>query len=141
MDILITIGIIAFVLLRAYSKSKRKSQKQPQPKPQRPSFPQPTVESEPIWETLEEVFQDNEVKTPASVEETPKNDSYFTYENLEPEINEEPHAEESTSVKDVEMNVQNIEGENEKTPQFSFTQEEILKGVIYSEILKNPYNQ
>ena len=81
------------------------------------------------------------MKTPTSVEEIPKNDSYFTYENLEPEINEEPHAEESTPVKDVEMNVQNIEGENEKIPQFSFTQEEILKGVIYSEILKNPYNQ
>ena len=140
-DVLITIGIIVFVLLRAYSKSKRRSQKRSPNKPYTPPFPQTKVESEPIWETLEESFQDDEVKMTTSYEETPKNDTYFTYESLEPDINEGTQAKDSSSVKDVENSVQNIEGENENSLQISFGKEELMKGVIYSEILKNPYNQ
>lgn len=130
-DILITIGVIAFVLLRAYGKSKKKKHS---------PFPQPTVESEPIWETIEDEYGDGEVKNQTSYEEIPKNEEYFTYENLEPEMNDEKRTAGSSSIQDVEMNVQNIERESENLPQFSFDKEELMKGVIYSEILKRPYN-
>ena len=139
-DTLITIGIIAFVLLRAYSKSKRKAQQQAQRKPKPSPFPQPTVMSEPEWETLEADYQEEEAKPPTSCEEIPKNNPYFTYENLEPEINEETSAVKSCSGSDVEINVQNIEDEERKKMQISLDMEDLYKGIVYSEILKRPYN-
>ena len=139
-DTLITIGIIAFVLLRAYSKSKRKAQQQAQRKPKPSPFPQPTVMSEPEWETLEADYQEEEAKPPTSYEEIPKNNPYFTYENLEPEINEETSAVKSCSGSDVEINVQNIEDEERKKMQISLDMEDLYKGIFYSEILKRPYN-
>ena len=139
-DTLITIGIIAFVLLRAYSKAKRKNQQQVQRKPKPNPFPQPTVVSEPEWETSETYYRYENTKEATSYEEIPKNNDYFTYESLEPEINVEKPVADSYSEKNVEINVQNIESEEEKKPQISLDMEELYKGVIYSEILKRPYN-
>lgn len=139
-DTLITIGIIAFVLLRAYSKAKRKNQQQVQRKPKPNPFPQPTVVSEPEWETSETDYRYENTKEATSYEEIPKNNDYFTYESLEPEINVEKPVADSYSEKNVEINVQNIESEEEKKPQISLDMEELYKGVIYSEILKRPYN-
>ena len=139
-DTLITIGIIAFVLLRAYSKSKRRAQQQAQRRPKPSPFQQPTVMSEPEWETLEPDYREEEAKQPTSYEEIPKNSSYFTYESIEPEINGEGTSVESYSEKNVETNVQNIENEDEKKRQISIDLNEMYKGVIYSEILKRPYN-
>ena len=78
--------------------------------------------------------------TASSYEEIPKNQPYFTYETLEPEIKNESPIEEVSSVDSVEKNVQNIENESEKKLQISMDMEELYKGVIYSEILKRPYN-
>lgn len=144
-DILITIGILAFVLLRASVKAKKKAQQRPQRKPNPYRTPRPVSTSEefkPFWEetTTAPTLQEKEVDEQTSYEEIPKNNAYFTYESLEPEINVEKNNEESSSLKDVEMNVQNIERENEKSPQFSLDKDEIIKGVIFSEILKRPYN-
>ena len=138
-DTLITIGIIAFVLLRAYSKAK-KNQQQAQRKPKPSPFPQPTVVSEPIWEDNSEETLREEMEKPTSYEEIPKNAPYFTYENLEPEINEEKQPAEGCSEKNVEINVQNVENEGEKKSPVSLDMEDIYKGVIYSEILKRPYS-
>ena len=86
-DTLITIGIIAFVLLRAYRKSQKKAQQHSQRKPINSPFPQPTVVTEPVWEEMAEEesgYEEEEVSS--SYEEIPKNQPYFTYETFEPEI-------------------------------------------------------
>ena len=143
-DTLITIGIIAFVLLRAYMKANKKAQQQAQRRAQPRPTPQPVPpagEPRPFWEesyTEESSF--GEAEEPTSYEEIPKNDSYFTYEKIEPEINATRPSEESYSEMNVETSVQNIENESEKKPQISVDMDEFYKGIIYSEILKRPYN-
>ena len=121
-DILITIGI--FVIFFASSsrklKKKQQQQQQQQKRQHRPPTPQPVV--------------------PTSYEEVPKNQPYFTYETFEPEIKDEVRMEETSSGESVEKNVQNTDNEMEKIPQISLEMEDIYKGVIYSEILKRPYN-
>lgn len=140
-DTLITIGIIAFVLLRAYSKSKKRAQQASQRKSPYSPFPQPTVVSEPVWEETEEeesCYEEEEV--PSSYEEIPKNQPYFTYETFEPEIKSDEVMAEMSSEKSVEKSVQNTDSEKENISPFSLDMEDIYKGVIYSEILKRPYN-
>lgn len=143
-DILITIGIIAFVLLQASVKAKKKAQQQAQRKPHPYRAPQPASpsrEDKPFWEELTtDTTLHEEVEETTSYEEIPKNNTYFTYENLEPEINEKKPAVESCSGNDVEINVQNIEDEEGKKMQITLEMEELYKGIVYSEILKRPYN-
>ncbi len=143
-DILITIGIIAFVLLQASVKAKKKAQQQAQRKPHPYRAPQPASpsrEDKPFWEELTtDTTLHEEVEETTSYEEIPKNNPYFTYENLEPEINEETSAVKSCSGSDVEINVQNIEDEERKKMQISLDMEDLYKGIVYSEILKRPYN-
>ena len=76
----------------------------------------------------------------SSYEEIPKNQEYFTYETFEPEIKEDDNKEESSPFDSVEKNVQIVDNEDEKKLQVSIEMEDIYKGVIYSEILKRPYN-
>ena len=146
-DILITIGIIAFVILRAYTKAKKKSAQQQarrHPAP-RPVEVEPEVENEkPLWQDIFESTQSETMQEPSfetsSYEEIPKNQPYFTYEKIEPEIGEEVHNAEFSANDSVEKNVQNTDSENEKMSPISLDMEDIYKGVIYSEILKRPYN-
>ena len=146
-DILITIGVIAFVILRAYTKAKKKNAQQQarrRPTP-RPVVVEPEVESEkPLWHDIFESTQEETMQEPSfeasSFEEIPKNQQYFTYEKIEPEIGEEVHNAEFSPVDSVEKNVQNTDNENEKTSPISLDMTDIYKGVIYSEILKRPYN-
>lgn len=146
-DVLITIGIIAFVILRAYTKAKKKNAQQQarrRPAP-RPVEVEPEVENEkPLWQDIFESTQSETMQEPSfetsSYEEIPKNQPYFTYEKIEPEIGEEVHNAEISSSDSVEKNVQNTDSENEKMSPISLDMEDIYKGVIYSEILKRPYN-
>lgn len=140
-DTLITIGIIAFVLLRAYRKSQKKTQQHSQRKPTNSPFPQPTVVTEPVWEEMvEEESGYKEEEVSSSYEEIPKNQPYFTYETFEPEIKSDEVVADMSSEKSVEKIVQNTDSENEKLSPISLDMEDIYKGVIYSEILKRPYN-
>lgn len=135
-DTLITIGIVAFVLLRAYVKTKKKMQQQ-QAKQQREA--RQTVRPASMEKPLRQEMQEPSV-APMSYEEIPKNQSYFTYETIEPEIKQEAYPKASSSGEAVEKNVQNIDIEDEKNLQISLEKEDIYKGIIYSEILKRPYN-
>ena len=124
-DILITIGI--FVIFFASSSRKLKKiqqQQQRRQQQQKRQYRQPAPQ--PV--------------APTSYEEIPKNQPYFTYETFEPEIKDEVRKEETSSGESVENNVQNTDNEMEKTPQISLEMEDIYRGVIYSEILKRPYN-
>ena len=146
-DVLITIGIIAFVILRAYTKAKKKNAQQQarrRPAP-RPVEVEPEGENEkPLWHDVFDSPQEETMQEPSFVtsssEEIPKNQPYFTYETIEPEIREEMDNGQSSSINSVEKNVQNIDSENEKMSPISLDMEDIYKGVIYSEILKRPYN-
>lgn len=122
-DILITLGIFAIFFASSSRKlKKRKQQMQEQEQRQRPRRPavRPVMTS--------------------SYEETPKNQEYFTYETFEPEIKEEVPEEEVSPVESVDKNVQIVDSEDEKKLQISLEMEDLYKGVIYSEILKRPYN-
>ena len=152
MDTLITIAVVALFFISSYAKAKKKKaqqaqrrqqqmRRQPAPAPVTPSF----EESEkPLWQDFMENVQEETEEKPfvssSSYEEIPKNQSYFTYETIEPEIKEESHDKETSFGEAVEKNVQNIDNEGEKMSPISLDLEEIYKGVVYSEILKRPYN-
>lgn len=151
-DILITLGIIALVLFQSYRKMKKKEQQQasrkkaPQPETQPYAPLEEEKEDEPF--PFGKVFSDdtpdeeNEFETvvTSTAEENPKNVNYFTYETIDPEVGENIHTEENCSNNTVENNVQNVDNETVKNQQNIVDLEELYKGVIYSEILKRPYN-
>lgn len=124
-DILITIGIFVIFFASSSRKLKKKRQQMQQQEQQQRQKPR-----RPAVKTVSQSMS----------EEIPKNSSYFTYETFEPEIPSE-YREEETSLKEtVEKNVQITDSEDEKKLQISLEMEDLYKGVIYSEILKRPYN-
>lgn len=123
-DILITIGIFVIFFASSSRKLKKKKQQMQQQQQQKQKAHRPAVR--PVMTS--------------SYEEIPKKQDYFTYETFEPEIKEEAFEEESSSVESVEKNVQITDSETEKKPPISLEMEDIYKGIIYSEILKRPYN-
>ena len=154
-DILIMIAALGIFLVNAYVKAKKKQAQaqQRQQQRQRQQQYQQTVTQDPapepqsarpLWqEVVETVLQEEgseRENSSTSYEEIPKNSSYFTYETYEPEITEETHREETFSEEPVEKSVQNIDNEIEKTGLISIEMEELYKGIVYSEILKRPYN-
>lgn len=151
MDILIPIAVVAFFILNSYIKIKKKqaqatqqqqkARRRPSPAPVTPSFEE---NEKPVWQEIFESTQTESESDPqvsaTSYEEIPKNPSYFSYETIEPEIKEEPQNRETSFHEAVEKNVQNIDNKEEKMSPISLDMEDIYKGVIYSEILKRPYN-
>ena len=152
MDTLITIAVVALFFISSYAKAKKKKAQQeqrrqqqmrrrPAPAPVTPSFEE---ETKPLWqesyESVQTAMEEESSFSSSSYEETPKNQPYFTYETIEPEIQENYKEENASSHNDVEKVVQNIGNEEEKMRQISFEKEELIKGIIYSEILKRPYN-
>ena len=123
-DILITIGIFVIFFASSSRKLKKKRQQMQQQQQQKQKVRRPV--ERPV--------------AASSYEEIPKNQEYFTYETFEPEIKEDDNKEESSPFDSVEKNVQIVDNEDEKKLQVSIEMEDIYKGVIYSEILKRPYN-
>jgi hypothetical protein len=70
----------------------------------------------------------------------PKNEEYFTYETIESEEKAYYTKNSLQREKEVENEMQVIENEGINNLDLSFSQDELIKGVIYAEILKNPYN-
>ena len=66
-----------------------------------------------------------------SEQNSPKNESYFTYETLEPENLTDP-------VSPSTYPNSSIENEQQNTIDLKFDEEEIKKGLIYSIILEKP---
>ena len=71
-----------------------------------------------------------------TVTNSPNDSDYFTYETIDPEDDSFSEKEKSTPVNFS----QTTDNEVEKMPQLNFDEEELYKGVIYSEILKRKYN-
>lgn len=98
--------------------------------------PPPVDESE-FEETVFETAAKNDVsKMRQTVPNSPNDSDYFTYETIDPEDDSFSEKEKSTPVNFS----QTTDNEVEKMPQLNFDEEELYKGVIYSEILKRKYN-
>lgn len=98
--------------------------------------PPPVDESE-FEETVYETASKKDVsKMRQTVPNSPNDSDYFTYETIEPEDGSFVENEMSTAANFS----QTTDNEMEKAPQLNFDEEELYKGVIYSEILKRKYN-
>ncbi len=73
-----------------------------------------------------------------SEQNSPKNESYFTYETLEPENLTDPVSPSTYPNSSIENEQQIIENEQQNTIDLKFDEEEIKKGLIYSIILEKP---
>ena len=98
----------------------------------------PPPVDEPEFEDFEyeTVAKEDDSKMRQTVTNSPNDSDYFTYETMDPESDSFVEEERKTAVK----NLQNTDNEMEKVPQLNFDEEELYKGVIYSEILKRKYN-
>lgn len=126
--------ILAAILLPIFIKFRKKKQAKSSHKPRPVETVSPNRESKnaPIAEDAS--FEDFDANSS-------KNDEYFTYETLEPEVSENFDEVAYYSQKNVENNQQIIENEEVKNTELQFDTEEIKKGIIYSIILEKPYNQ
>ncbi|MBO4382316.1 MAG: hypothetical protein J5799_05180 [Bacteroidales bacterium] len=98
--------------------------------------PSPVEESE-FEDSLYETDATEDVpKMRQTVTNSPNDSDYFTYETIDPEDDSFSEKEKSTPVNFS----QTTDNEVEKMPQLNFDEEELYKGVIYSEILKRKYN-
>lgn len=98
----------------------------------------PPPVDEPDFEDFEyeTIAKEDDSKMRQTVTNSPNDSDYFTYETMDPESDSFVEEERKTAVK----NLQNTDNEMEKVPQLNFDEEELYKGVIYSEILKRKYN-
>ena len=98
----------------------------------------PPPVDEPEFEDFEyeTIAKEDDSKMRQTVTNSPNDSDYFTYETMDPESDSFVEEERKTAVK----NLQNTDNEMEKVPQLNFDEEELYKGVIYSEILKRKYN-
>lgn len=136
-EILIT-GLILLVYFIFSGKKKKRQKEKPIPGPvyegadenwQPEESAQPQFTPPPIQVHLEENFGNY-----------PKNEEYFTYETIESEEKAYYTKNSLQREKEVENEMQVIENEGINNLDLSFSQDELIKGVIYAEILKNPYN-
>ncbi|MBQ4440725.1 MAG: hypothetical protein II899_01280 [Bacteroidales bacterium] len=97
----------------------------------------PPVEEYEFEETAYETTAKKDVsKMRQTVPNSPNDSDYFTYETIEPDDGSFVENEMSTTEKFSQI----TDSEMEKAPQLNFDEEELYKGVIYSEILKRKYN-
>lgn len=131
---LIITGLILFVYFVFVGKKKKPKQKPVPP----PIFGN---ENEETMTEIKEVFStEKETSLEEFSQNLPKNEEYFTYETLESSENKKFESVNSYKKSTVEKEVQSVENEGENKIELSFTQDELIKGVIYAEILKNPNN-
>ena len=137
-SIIIAIGAYVFFTIRKYKK-KEEAEAQRRRRMQRPDIfeapQQQQEEAEPIFETVRRPKTYSSAPPPR--ENVPKSDEYFTYEDssapIETEVAGSTPSTTSTSVQaaDIEEEI-----ESKSLP----LKEEIDKAILYSEILKRPYN-
>lgn len=84
--------------------------------------------------------EEMEANTNAEMRKTepkvPKEQEYFTYETMDDDLTKSRVSVE----KEEKSNMQSAENERENIPELTLTEEEIYKGVIYSEIFKRKFN-
>ncbi|MEG2069918.1 MAG: hypothetical protein RR034_00885 [Bacteroidales bacterium] len=133
-DIIITIGI---ALVYLFSVIKKKNAKNAENQTNSSSE---EIDSEnfPFEEPIKEIKKSTILEENSS--NYSKNKEYFTYEDgnsMENIVNNEEYNQ-ANLLSNGE--IQSLENENETSINFEFTQEEIIKGIVYSEILKRPYS-
>lgn len=109
----------------------KKSEKVKTPTVKRPvqSIPHAEVEAEYSFETNDSFLRQTK-------EKIPKQQEYFTYETLDCESENDM----KTTSSDAGYETQMSENEQKNVCDFTFDEQELYKGVIYSEILKRKYN-
>ena len=101
---------------------------------------QPQIENEDVENWEEEIVGTEEENNDSGMRKNgtkiPKEPEYFTYETIEDDV-EGARKNASNSKK---YSSQMVENEEENKEKLTLTEEEIYKGVIYSEILKKKFN-
>jgi hypothetical protein len=127
LTILITIIIILTTVLAGADK-KAKPQKQPAKPAGNPHgrYPQSHSRKTTVSQSKMQDLSPN----------SPKNEDYFTYETVEPEILDPTVSDVFSQSNAVENDQQNPENEQQKDSILKWDEDEIKKGIIYSIILK-----
>ena len=120
LDVIISIAMVALFLLPSLIKSVKEVNKKPQPR----AHPRADVGTQKRREFLHK----NE-------SETPKQEEYFTYETMDDDF-ENKKENLDPGVLDVS---QQIDNKTDGDGLLTFEEDEVLKGVVYSEILKRKF--
>ena len=133
-SIIIAIAAYVFFTVRKYKKKEAEAAQRRKRVQPSDIFEEPEV-TEPIFETVRPPR--SHPSAPPPEQNVPKTDEYFTYEDVNPSV--EPEVSKSPpSMSNTPIQTTDIEAENE-TNSLPL-KEEIDKAIIYSEILKRPYN-
>ena len=122
--------LIAIFIVTLFVSTRKK----PKKSPAAPSVEMPDLDKS-------ETGRSPKIKQPKmrkSEQNSPKNESYFTYETLEPENLTDPVSPSTYPNSSIENEQQIIENEQQNTIDLKFDEEEIKKGLIYSIILEKP---
>ena len=120
MDVIISIAMVALFLLPSLIKSVKEVNKKPQPR----AHPKADVGTQKRREFLHK----NE-------SETPKQEEYFTYETLDPDVESVMAQAENFS----DSGTQQVVNKEEENTLLSLEDDEVMKGIIYAEILKRKF--
>lgn len=136
-SIIIAIGAYIFFTVRKYKK-KEEAEAQRRRRMQRPDIfeaPQQHEEAEPIFETVRKPKSYSSAPPPR--ENVPKSDEYFTYEDSSAPIGKEATEPTPSTASPI---IQEADIEDEIESVSLPLKDEIDKAILYSEILKRPYN-
>ena len=128
-DIVISVIVVVAYLFFNYKKKEKKAEKPPVEMPQMETIPHipvvPKMEQEKIFTTTS--LEENE-------KISSKTENYFTYEKIN-KIETEFYKNSEIFQKE---NLQNVDNEKEYAGTLTLERDEIIKGIIYGEILKRP---
>ena len=120
LEIIITIAMVALFLFPSLIKSVKEVNKKPVP------HVPPSVDEE--MPEMEEFLHEK-------ASQIPKQEEYFTYETLDADSENPMSQAENFSV----SSPQRIVNKEEENNLLSLEEEEVLKGIVYSEILKRKF--
>ncbi len=120
LEIIITLAMVALFLFPSLLKSVKETAK-------KPASYVPPEEDEDMLE--EEAFLHE------NASETPKQEEYFTYETMDDDFENKKESQDPV-VSDIS---QQIDNKTDEDGLLTFEEDEVLKGVVYSEILKRKF--
>jgi len=131
-ELLVTIAFVALFSLPSLLKKWKEE------KPKRPVFVPDTdaveVEDE-VYESRYEETRESDDFLQKMSQDIPKQKEYFTCETIEPEVK----AASEKASKSTVSKVQQPENKDKEEGLLSFEEDEVIKGVVYSEILKRKF--
>lgn len=140
-DLIITaVVVLGYFLLFGRKRKKATQSKKQVQRPNQRQNPRPIFEEfmpeEPAVEHPETIMSESA----NNAEIYPKNEEYFTYETVtDDEVNFAENSEKK-STKTESDEKQDVGTQKENNSLIDFDSDELVKGVIYSEILQRPYN-